>query len=472
MVKETKYYDLLNIKPNATEEQIKKGYKKSAMKYHPDRNPDNVEEAEKKFKEVAEAYNVLKDKDKRHLYDSLGEEALKASGGNGGSGGSGGINPMDIFNDLFGEGNGGNVPFGFGNLGDILNGGRRGGKRRNEENNQPSPDRKEYITINISDAYNGKQMDKSISKNVQCVQCNGLGVKKKSDIIDCDTCGGNGRTIRMQKTPMGFMQSISTCNMCSGKGKTIKEGSECSMCNGNKFNRMSRVYNIVIPEGIKSGTNIIYKNESDWSPEYKYVGDLCFMVNVEPMPDDYMFVNDVDLVLNKKINLLDSLCGVEFGIKHLDNHLVGVKYDNIIKEGDILRIKNEGMPILNNEKHKYNKDYGDMVIVFSIEYPDKLTEEQKNNIKNIILYNKVEQPTSINLDLNKVKKLVESRPSIQFNMGDVEYVKDYNLNDNSSSYDNNSRRKREQYSGNFPDMEDMEGMGGNMGEGIQQCTHQ
>lgn len=469
MVKETKYYDLLNVKPDATEEQIKKGYKKSAMKYHPDRNPDNVEEAEVKFKEVAEAYNVLKDSKKRKLYDSLGEEALKANAGSSG----GGIDPMDIFNDLFGGGRGGGSPFGpnspFGDFGSMF-GGRGRGRQNNEPNDSPSPDRREYITINISDAYNGKEVIKNISKNVKCVQCDGLGVKNKSDIVNCDNCEGSGQSVHIQQTPMGIMQSISTCKACRAKGKTIKEGCECSMCKGNKFNRMSRSYNIVIPEGIKSGTNIIYKNESDWSPEYKYIGDLCFTVNVEPMSDDYMFVNDVDLVLNKKVNLQDSLCGVEFGIKHLDNRLVGVKYNNIIKEGDTLRIKNEGMPILKNEKMKYNKDYGDLIIVFSIEYPNKLTEEQKNDIRNCIPYTNVEQKTSINLDLNKVRNLVEARPSIQFSMGNVEYVKHYNLNnngDNNTSSDNNrGRRGRGGGHGHVPNVEDM------MGDGVQQCAHQ
>jgi DnaJ-class molecular chaperone len=464
MVKETKYYDLLNVKPDATEDQIKKGYKKSAMKYHPDRNPDNVEEAEKKFKEVAEAYNVLKDKEKRKLYDTLGEDALKASGGNGG----GGIDPMDIFNNIFSGNNpfSGGSPFGgghpFDDIGNIFN------LRRDERRqNISSPDRNEYITINISDAYNGKVITKSISKNVECVQCNGLGVKNKSDMINCGGCNGQGRSINVQKTPMGIMQSISKCQVCNGKGNTIKKGSECKMCNGKKYNRMQNTYTITIPKGVKSGTNIIYKNESDWVEDCKVIGDLHFIINIEPMPDDYMFINGVDLVINKNICLQDSLCGVEFAIKHLDNHLVGIKYNNIIKEGDVLRVKNEGMPILNNDlMKKKTSNYGDLIIIFSIVYPDKFTAEEKNNIMKCIPYSKVEQSTNINLDINRINNLVKERPSIKFNMGTVEYVKDYNMNNDNNTSSHRTRTNHSNFQ-QFENMEDIE-----EGANVQQCQHQ
>lgn len=436
MVKESKFYDLLGVNPDVNDAQLKKAYKKAAMKYHPDRNPDNVEEAETNFKKVAEAYNVLKDKNSRSIYDQLGEEGIKSSGG-----GASNVNPFDIFSDIFG-GMGGS-PFG-----GMFGGGGHGHGRGADDGPRaaPSPDREEGITITIADAYNGTTFTKMIYKNVKCVGCSGTGAKSLSDIQTCSVCDGSGRSVSIKRTPMGIMQSIGTCNQCAGKGKMLKHGCECVQCGGKKYTKLQKKYDIVVPAGVRAGHRVTYKNDSDWVPDYQYVGDLHFNVNVLPRDSDYMEVCDVDILINKKVALLDSLCGVEFGIKHLDNRLIGVSYDNIIKEGDVLRVKGEGMPILKSEKSKYDgRDNGDLLIKFSIVYPDKFTNEQKLVLKKCVPYNKINQVANINLDLDKVKELVKHHPTLVFHMGTVKHENatlHTNLNSKSNTNSNTRTKQR------------------------------
>jgi DnaJ family protein A protein 2 len=474
MVVDTKYYDLLGVKPDVEESQLKKAYKKSAMKYHPDRihEPEKKKEAEEKFKEITEAYTVLSDKEKRRIYDQVGANGMRE--GVGGSG-FGDLDPFDIFSQMFGGSMGG------------MGGNSKGPVQR------PSPNRQEQITISLEDAYTGKTIDKTISRNVKCVSCDGSGAKTKSDIINCEVCDGKGQTVKIQRTPFGIMQSCTTCDKCKGKCKSIRSGSECVKCKGAKYIREPKTLNIIIPPGAHTGLMMVIKNMSDWLPDYMYIGDLELYIMIDITKSDFN-VSGIDLILNKQISLVESLCGIEFGIRHLDNHILGVKYDKVIKQNDSLLIKSQGMPVLQGEKGKYNgKLVGDMIIKFEVIYPDELTEQHKEIIRKIIPQSKIVQSPNINLDLDKVHNIISQNTKIKFSMCKPELLESSSnsnsnssasSNSNSSNKNNNKSQRNGMPSGipesifnNLPPgmsgMRNMAGMmnGDNMAENIQ-CAHQ
>lgn len=434
MVVDTKYYDLLGVKPDVSDDLLKKAYKKSAMKYHPDRIQDisKKSEAEEKFKEISEAYSVLSDKEKRRIYDQIGYEGIKQSGTGSGNAGPG-INPFDIFNQMFGGVN--SSPFSH-----MFNG------NSSNQNTGPipkqSPNKIEKITITLQDAYIGKNINKIISRNVKCNDCDGSGAKSKADIIKCGGCDGSGYAVSIKRTPIGIIQSSGICSQCEGKGKTIKQGSQCKKCNGNKFNREPKTFMIKIPPGSNNDVRMIIKGESDWHPDYLYVGDLLIQIVVNENNSDFQ-LNGIDLILNKDISLLDSLCGIDFGIRHLDNHIVGIEYKNIIKYNDILRVKNEGMPVLPQEINKYNgKKYGDMIIKFNIIYPENINKNQIDILYKVLPQSRINQSANINLDLKKVKNLISSNINIKFNMGDLTLEKSNPTPNNKHNNENNNKQPK------------------------------
>lgn len=507
MVVDTKYYDLLGVKPNVDEQTLKKAYKKSAMKYHPDRvqDPTKKEEAESKFKEISEAYSVLSDKDKRRIYDQVGVEGMKQSGGPGSDGP--GINPFDIFNQMFGGGGGvGGHPFA------SMFGGGGGGRGRGGPSSQgpipkPSPNKIEKLTITLQDAYLGKSMDKTISRNVKCHSCDGCGAKSKSDIITCSGCDGTGHSVSIKRTAFGIVQSMGQCAQCNGKGKSIKPGASCLKCKGVKYVREPKTFKLQIPSGTNNNVKMILKNESDWLPEYLYVGDLIIEIVVDESNSDFKTDGGINLVLNKRISLVDSLCGVDFGIRHLDNHIVGIDYKGIIKSNDIIRVKGEGMSVLPQEKGKYKGvSKGDLLIVFQIDYPTEFNDQQKEIIRKVIPQSRIVQSANINLDLEKVKKLVAVNNNIKLNMANnllletgnnttsSNTTKPHTTKPNTSSSSSNTTSQNTSFpenifsdlpeelrgmaGGSIPGMGGLGGMGGSipgmggpMGEGVQ-CAQQ
>lgn len=364
------YYGILGVSRDADEKKIKKAYKELALKWHPDRNIDNKAEAEEKFKNISKAYAVLNDPEKKRLYDLGGEEAVQ-------QGGAGpGINPEDIFANLF-SGGGGGFPGFFG-------GGMPRGPSQQDKSRMSSPDKQVRIIITLVDAFKGCVKKETIKKNEKCDTCFGHGTKNKEDSVTCQQCGGKGTCVQVRQMGPMITQSIVGCQPCGGKGKIIKAGSECVKCRGKKFTTKTQIYDVNIPAGVMDGYQVQFKNESDWVEDFGFMGDLYFVVEINNN-EHFLKREGVNLILNKKINLVDALCGVDFGIRHLDNHIVHVSYNSVIKPGDCLVCENEGYIIPMEQRSKYlGKARGDLIIRFDVIFPQAFDDKRKEVLRKII----------------------------------------------------------------------------------------
>jgi DnaJ-class molecular chaperone len=477
------YYNLLGVNADVSDAQLKKAYKKSAMKYHPDRVQGGEEEkkkAEDKFKEISEAYAVLSDKDKRHIYDQVGVKGMNEGAGNSAGGFGGFGDAFSMFSEMFGGGGG---PFG------SMGGGRR---QQSGPAHRPSPDRNEKVTLKLKEAYLGKTLDKTISINVKCSSCDGTGAKSKEDIVNCGGCDGKGQSVNIQRTAFGIMQSVGTCSQCNGKGKSIRQGGECGKCKGKKLTREPKQLKLQIPAGAHTGMRMIVKNMSDWSPDYLYVGDLHLHISVDDSDSDFK-VSGVDLVLNKKISLVESLTGVDFGIRHLNDTIISVKHTDIVKCNDSLKLEGCGMPIMPDQRGKHGgRSVGNMIVNFEIIYPTSFNTQQQEIIKKVIPHPTIQQSTNINLDLEKVEKLAQTNSNIKMKKPKITVVSNTGTNnENSDTKPQQHKRKSSGIPSGIPGMPGgipgmpggipgmsggIPGMPGNMedimGNGGVQCAHQ
>jgi len=339
MVKETEFYERLGVTPDAKVDDIKKAYKKMAIKYHPDKNPNNPE-AETKFKEVSEAYEVLSDENKRQMYDKYGKEGLK-------EGGFGAHSAADIFEQFFGGG-------GFSSF---FGGGGGRGPRRTEDIHHE-------LGVTLEDLYKGKTTKLSVTRNVLCSTCSGSGTKSGASTGKCKTCEGRGIRLIIKQLGPGMIQQMQTvCNDCGGKGEVIKEEDKCKDCKGKKVNKEKKILQVYVDKGMRHGQKIVFSGESDEAPGQE-PGDIIFIL-VEKKHELFKR-NGNDLYMEQTIPLIEALAGFSFTIKHLDDRVLLVKSEKgeIINPGDLKMIPNEGMPI-----HKRPFDKGNLYIHFNIEFP-------------------------------------------------------------------------------------------------------
>ena len=264
----TNLYSLLGINKTDDKNIIKKAYKKAALKWHPDRNMNNKEEAEKKFKEISEAYDILSDESKKNLYDTHGIEAVRQMGSGMPE------NPFDIFENLFGGGGG---PFGgnpFGGGGGPF-GGFSGNPFSRQNGRSRSKDRVENIKISLEDVYNQNKINLKLKKREKCINCDGTGGKEKqSSFIHCTMCDGSGVILKVRQLGPGMIsQQQEMCSKCNGKGKELKPNHKCLKCNGLCYNNVVKELNIEIERGIKDKQKIIIKNESHYEPNCDEIGD-------------------------------------------------------------------------------------------------------------------------------------------------------------------------------------------------------
>ncbi|MBN3274296.1 DNJA4 protein, partial [Polyodon spathula] len=331
MVRETAYYDILGVNTSASPEEIKKAYRKLALKFHPDKNPNEGE----RFKLISQAYEVLSDPQKRDLYDQGGEQAIKE----GGMGGRGFSSPMDIFNMFFG-----------------------GGGRMNRERRGKNV--VHQLSVSLEDMYNGRTRKLELQKKVICEKCNGYG-GKKGTLEKCCDCKGQGVKIQVKQIGPGMIQQIqSMCEECQGQGERFSSKDRCKKCNGLKVERKKKILEVHVDKGMKDEQKITFHGEGDQEPGLE-PGDVIIILDQKEHP---VFQRHGDnLIMKMEIQLVEALCGFKKTIGTLDNRklLINSSPGKVIKHNDIKCVQNEGMPIY---RAPYEK--GQLIIQFLVTFPE------------------------------------------------------------------------------------------------------
>ena len=366
MAEKRDYYEVLGVAKTATADEIKKAYRKTALKYHPDRQHDKSEaekkEAEDKFKEAAEAYEVLSDENKRARYDQYGHAGL---GGNGGFGGAG-MSMDDIFShfgDIFGSAFGG----GFGGFGGFGGGGRRGARRQNV-----GEDLRITVKVTLQDIAHGLTKKIKIPRDAECPSCKGTGAENGTEFTTCSACNGSGTQIRTQQTMFGMMQSETVCSQCHGNGKTIK--SKCKDCGGTGVKKVEEVISITIPAGVAHG-NILRVQGKGNAPKFGGVpGDL--LVAIVEEKDSELIREDNNIFYNLMIDFPTAVFGGKVEVPTIDG-MVRVTIEPGTQPGKVLRLKGKGLPSPNYY------GVGDQYINISVYVPEKLNKEEREAIEKL-----------------------------------------------------------------------------------------
>jgi len=345
------FYELLGVDRSASADELKKAYRKLAMKYHPDKNPGD-EAAEQKFKEVSEAYDVLKDDQQRAAYDQYGHAAFEGGtgGGHPGGGMGGGMGGMsDIFDDLFGE----------------FMGGRRG--QRSDGGRARGQDLRYNMQITLEEAYEGKKAQIHVPSSVTCDTCSGSGASPGSQPVNCTTCGGNGRV----RAAQGFFSIERTCPTCHGRGQVIEN--PCSDCHGQGRVQKERTLAVTIPPGVEEGTRIRLAGEGEAGMRGGPAGDLYIFLSIEPHK---LFERDgTELFCDVPISLTTAALGGEMEVPTVGGGKVKVKVPEGTQTGKQFRVRGKGMPGLHARRH------GDLYIQIHVETPVGLTKAQKDLLK-------------------------------------------------------------------------------------------
>lgn len=350
------YYEILGIKKDAGDEDIKKAYRKYAKKYHPDLNPDN-HEAETKFKEVNEAYEILSDPQKKSRYDQFGHAGVDPSyGANAGGGFSGG-------------------GFGFDDLGDIFEsffGGGFGGGTRSRDPNRPikGNDTRISLALDFMEAVKGTTKKIKINTQKTCLDCNGSGAAKGSSKETCTECGGTGQVRVTQRTPLGAIQTARTCAKCGGKGTIIKE--VCKTCSGNGRVRRATTIDIKIPAGIDDGQSFAVRGQGDDGLNNGPAGDLIVLISVK---EDNIFARDgYDVWCDIPLTITQAILGDEITVPTVDGK-VSYNIPEGTQPGTVFRLRNKGISHLNG------RGRGDQYVRAIIEIPKGLSAKQKDALR-------------------------------------------------------------------------------------------
>ena len=350
------YYEVLGVDKSASADEIKKAYRKLAIKYHPDKNPGD-KEAEEKFKEAAEAYSVLSDADKKARYDQFGFEGVSGAGGGGGFNGAG-MDLNDIFS-MFGDIFGGRGGFGgFGGFG----GGSGPARHRGS-------DQRVKVKLTLQEIANGVTKKFKLKKYVTCSHCNGTGAEGGA-VETCPDCKGTGRVIRTQQSFFGMMRSEVACPRCNGQGKIVKE--KCHHCNGDGIVMGEEIVEVNIPAGVYEGMQLSMRGKGNAGKFNGVPGDLLILIEEEKHPT--LVRDENDLIYSLLLDIPTAALGGFAEIPTIDGR-AKVTIDPGTQPGKVLRLRGKGLPALNG----YGK--GDIVVNISVYIPETLSKDEKKTIE-------------------------------------------------------------------------------------------
>lgn len=357
------YYEILGVDKNASADEIKKAYRKLALKYHPDRNPDD-KNAEEMFKEAAEAYDVLSTPDKKSKYDQFGHAGMS---NNGGFGGGGGFSMDDIFSN-FGDIFGGHFGGGFGGGGFGGFGGQGGGRRVQKGSNL-----RVKVKMTLEEIATGVEKKLKIKRKVACKACSGTGAANGSAYKTCETCHGSGQITRVQNTILGQMQTASVCPTCHGEGKIIID--KCKVCNGEGITLADDVVTLQIPAGVEDGMQLSVSGKGNAAPHGGINGDLIILI--EEMTHPQFQRDHQNIHYTHYISFVDAALGTSIEIPTLTSK-ARVKIEAGTPSGKLLRLRGKGLPDIQN---RYNT--GDLIVNVNVWVPKTLSKEDKEALEKL-----------------------------------------------------------------------------------------
>jgi molecular chaperone DnaJ len=344
------YYEILGVSKSSDADEIKKAYRKLAIKYHPDKNPGNAE-AEEKFKEAAEAYDVLSNPEKKQRYDQYGHAGMS------GGGYSGGGNMDDIFSnfgDIFGE----DSPFG-----SFFGGGRSGGGGRQR---RKGSNLRIKLKLTLEEIANGAEKKIKVKRQMSCESCNGNGSKNGTAIKTCGTCNGSGQVRKVVDTMLGRMVSTTTCSTCNGSGSVITD--KCTTCHGSGVTEREEVIPVKIPAGVADGMQLSMSGKGNYPPGGGIAGDL--LIQIEEVEDTVLKRDGNNIVYDLYISFTDAVFGTTIEVPTIEGK-VKIKIDPGTQSGKILRLKGKGI----REVNTYEK--GDQLIYVNVWTPTQLSKEER-----------------------------------------------------------------------------------------------
>ena len=347
------FYEILGISKSANEDEIKKAYRKLAIKYHPDKNPDD-KGAEEKFKEAAEAYEILSNPEKRQRYNQFGHAGMGGASQGGGGHYGGGMNMDDIFSQF----------------GDIFGGGgssRGGGGRRVMKGSNL----RIKVKLNLQEVAKGAEKKLKVNKFVSCSTCSGSGAKN-GKFDTCKTCNGSGVQTRVQQTFLGAMQTQTTCSSCNGEGKTVHD--KCNTCHGDGIVRAEEVISINIPAGVAEGMQLSVGGKGNAAPRGGINGDLLVVIEEEEHLE--LKRDGSNLFYDSYVNFVDAALGTSIEIPTVDAK-VKIKIEPGTQSGKVLRLKGKGLPDVNS----YGT--GDLLVNINVWTPQTLTSEEKKTLESL-----------------------------------------------------------------------------------------
>jgi len=355
------YYEILGISKGASTDEIKKAYRKVAMQFHPDRNPGD-KGAEEKFKEAAEAYEILSDADKKAQYDRYGHAGVSGQG-RGGYGG--GMNMEDIFSqfgDIFGEDL----------FGNIFGGGQRGGRGQHRARGVRGSNLRVKLKLNYEEIAKGVSKNIKVKKYVSCTTCDGNGAKDKGSVQNCNNCGGSGQVRKVQNTFLGQMQTVTTCPACNGEGTTIT--AKCPACKGEGRIYGEETVSIEIPAGVQEGMQMNVNGRGNAGERGGMNGDLIILIEEEQHKE--LHREGLNVAYDLHLSFTDAVFGTQVEVPTIDGR-AKIKIPPGTQSGKVFRLKGKGFPAVN----AYEK--GDQLIHVNLWTPQHVSADEKNMLEKL-----------------------------------------------------------------------------------------